>query len=102
MAYKVGDVLTNEQLNNLPNNRGRKKLIRENTWWFTSMDENHGDWVVLETHMNNTQNSSRMRNRVTNLNKHLLEFNMDYKFSTKTVDDSILFMGRSLARVSKR
>mgnify|MGYP003144619745 FL=1 len=49
MAYKVGDVLTNEQLNNLPNNRGRKKLIREKTWWFTSMDENNGDWVVLET-----------------------------------------------------
>ena len=40
-----------------------------------------------------------MRNRVTNLNKHLLEFDMDYKFSTKTVDDSILFMGRSLARL---
>ena len=102
MNYKVGDVLTNEQLENIPHSRGRKKLILERDWWFNYMDKSKGDWVVLETHNNTTQNSSRMRNRVSNLNKQLREFDLKYKFSTKTVDDSILFMGQSVAKVSKR
>ena len=93
MDIQVGHVFSNEQLNNLPTNRGRKRLIEQKDWWFESMDNAKGDWVVLETHNNTTANCSRMRNRVSNLNKQLRENKQKYEFSTKTVDSSIVFMG---------
>ena len=91
---KVGTSLTDKDLKKLSNNRGRVKLINQNDWWFDYMRKDKGKWVVLEVHNSTATVSSRLRNRVTNLNKQLKEENRDYRFSTKTTDNSIMFLGR--------
>ena len=58
------------------------------------MDKDKGKWVVLEVHNASATVSSRLRNRVTNLNKQLREEKRKYEFSTKTTGNSIMFLGR--------
>lgn len=91
---KVGTTLTALELEKLPTKRGRVKLINQNDWWFEYMDKNKGEWVVLEVHNSTATVSSRLRNRVTNLNKQLREENRKYEFSTKTTGNNIMFLGR--------
>jgi len=91
---EVGTTLTALELENLPTKRGRVKLINQNNWWFERMDKDKGKWVVLEIHNSSATVSSRLRNRVTNLNKQLKEEKRSYRFSTKTTDNSIMFLGR--------
>jgi len=93
-AIGVGHILTDEELNGLPSNRGRKSLIDEKSYWFEMMDNAKGQWVVLEMHNNNQTNSARLRNRVTNLNKRLIDEDRPYKFATKTSGEEVLFIGR--------
>ena len=93
-SINVGQTLTDDELNGLPSNRGRKSLIDEKQYWFEMMDNAKGQWVVLEMHNNQQTNSARLRNRVTNLNKRLLTEKKPYKFSTKTSGDEVLFIGR--------
>ena len=82
------------ELEKLPTKRGRVKLINQNDWWFEQMDKDKGKWVVLEVHNASATVSSRLRNRVTNLNKQLREEKRKYEFSTKTTGNSIMFLGR--------
>ena len=94
---KVGQNFSDIDLDALPTMKlGRKNLLDEKPEWLDLMNSAKHKWVVLESVENTPTNSSRLRNRVTRINKACTERVMPYEFITRTNSEEnvIAFLGK--------
>tara|TARA_B100001996_G_scaffold377960_1_gene361369 strand:+ start:3436 stop:3768 length:333 start_codon:yes stop_codon:yes gene_type:complete len=94
---KVGEIFSENDLDLLPTiNVGRKPLLEDKTEWMNAMESAKHDWIVLESEELTPKNVSRLRNRVTRMNKQSHALGYSYEFTTRssTSDNVIAFLGK--------
>tara|TARA_B100000029_G_scaffold490779_1_gene550193 strand:- start:321 stop:653 length:333 start_codon:yes stop_codon:yes gene_type:complete len=94
---KVGEIFSENDLDLLPTiNVGRKPLLEDKTEWMDAMERAKHDWIVLESEELTPKNVSRLRNRVTRMNKqsHALGYNYEFTTRSSTSDNLIAFLGK--------
>lgn len=87
----VGVEMTDSKLKELATKKGRRSFIDSRDDWIKLMDDAKGKWVVLETNSFDGTNNSRIRNRVTRMNKAKSRF----EFTSRVINNTVLFLGRT-------
>jgi hypothetical protein len=92
MNLTTGTVIEDDVLENRTKSKGAVLLLEQKPEWREHMDKAPNKWVVLEIESINTRNLSRLRNRVTRMNKRY----DDYTFTSRSFDNAIAFLGKRI------